>query len=486
MAVRRNLAWMGVSQASFFVVQFGGSVIIARLLSPLEMGIYAVAAAVAGMLGVLQSFGLGSYLVREKEVDRDTVSTVFTLNLLLALTLSAAIATAAWVAPAWTEHDGVRQLLLLLAVLPLLQTLDFVPYYMIERQGDFRTIAFLGAIKNLFSTALTVVLAFAGQSYLSFGYGQVAAALLVALFANVIGRKHAQFRLSTRGWRPIGAYGFNMLAISGVNTLSVRLCELLLAKLLGVATLGIYVRASNVYGLLWDKLHLVTSRVLLVHMAQQKRSGQSIRNTYLLACEFSTAALWPALTGLAVLSESLIHYVYGAKWTPAAPPLAFLSLAGVVLLSLPMTWEVFNISGETGRQARFEFIRTAAGTALFGAACLVSLNTAAAARAADALMTMLLYRPHIHRMTQTRWADFLPVYARSGLLTLLAVGPASVLVWTRGDEGPLPLVVLAGAIALGMGLWCLGLAALRHVLFREITRLLAKRFRLPVPKALSR
>ena len=54
MSLRRNMLWMAASQGSAFVVQFGTTVVIARLLSPYEMGVFAAALAVLGLRAVLR------------------------------------------------------------------------------------------------------------------------------------------------------------------------------------------------------------------------------------------------------------------------------------------------------------------------------------------------------------------------------------------------------------------------------------------------
>jgi len=71
MSFRRSVAWMAASQGCLFVLQFGGSVALARLLTPYEMGVFAVAAAVMGVLGILQAFGLAVFVVREPQIDAD-------------------------------------------------------------------------------------------------------------------------------------------------------------------------------------------------------------------------------------------------------------------------------------------------------------------------------------------------------------------------------------------------------------------------------
>jgi O-antigen/teichoic acid export membrane protein len=79
-ATRRALAWMSIAQGSFFVLQFAGSVILARLLTPYEMGVYAIAMAVVGLLGIVQATGLRSFVVREPDLSEATAATVFTVN----------------------------------------------------------------------------------------------------------------------------------------------------------------------------------------------------------------------------------------------------------------------------------------------------------------------------------------------------------------------------------------------------------------------
>ena len=57
-SVRRSLAWSYAANAFAFVVTFGGSVIMARLLTPRELGVFAVATAVIGVLTILTAFGV--------------------------------------------------------------------------------------------------------------------------------------------------------------------------------------------------------------------------------------------------------------------------------------------------------------------------------------------------------------------------------------------------------------------------------------------
>jgi O-antigen/teichoic acid export membrane protein len=304
-------------------------------------------------------------------------------------------------------------------------------------------------------------------------FAQVAAAVLTAIIYNVLGRRHVRFQFALVEWRRILSFGLNMLAISGVNAIASRASDFLLGRLLGLAALGLYSRASSLNNLLWDNIHVVIGRVIFVDLAAQRRSGVSLRRSYIRIVDILTALLWPAFAGLAVVAGPFIFAVYGPKWVSVAHPLVMLALASMVLVAITMTWEVFVVSQETGRQARIEFVRTGAGLALFTAGCLISLTMAAAARLGDAMFSVLLYRRHLDRMTQTRTRDFIPIYLRSGVLTAAAVAPAGAVMARYGfsERAPLALVILG--MGLGLGAWVGLIFATRHPLATEIARVLA-------------
>lgn len=473
-SVRRNLAWMAVSQAGLFVLQFGGSVVVARLLTPYDMGVFAVATAVAGLISILRSVGLASYLVRAQVIDEAMLASVFTVNAVIAGFVAAAIVGVSVLGGVLLGEPGVRDVLLVLALVPLLGILELLPATGIERSGNFRVIGTVNLGRNALSTGVLLAFAFSGFSYMSLAYGQVAGAAFSVVMFNVLGRQHVRLRFGLRAWREITRYGFQMLAISGVNMVSARLAEVLLGRVLGLSALGLYSRAASLNSVLWDNIHLIIARIVFVDFSEQKRRGLSLRDTYLRIVQLITALLWPVFTGMAVLAGPLVLTLYGPNWVSSALPLSLLSLSAVVLVSITMTWEVFVVCQETGRQARFEFVRAGVGFALFACGCFVGLGWAAAARIGEALFSVVLYRPHLDRMTDTTSRDFVVIYANSGLLTLVAVGPSAAVMSYYSWQPQAPLTVVLGSVMAGIACWAALLVATKHPLAREGQILLAR------------
>lgn len=474
MAVRRSLAWMAFGQGIFFCLQFAGSIVVARLLTPYEIGVFAIAMAVVGLVSVLQAIGLNNFIVREQALTRDVVASASAANALISVLLALAIAGFGYLGGALFKEPGVRDVLLVLAIVPVIGHLAFVPGAMLEREGNFRTIALLRAASTAIGVLLTVALAWRGYSYMSLAYSQVATAVLTNVATNIVARRHLTFRFSFTHWARVWRFGLQIFAISGINRMANRMMEVSLGGILGLGQLGLFSRASSNHNMLWDNIHGVVGRVIFVDFSQRAQEGAPLGGRYLRVLELMSGLLWPMFAMVAILAAPLVVLIYGMPWLGAAAPLSMLCIASIILVSTTMSWEVFVVCQETARQVRFEFVRTILGILLFVGGCFISLEAAAASRILDALFAQFLYRPHLERMTGAARGAFGIVYLRSGAATAVAAAPALALMIAWRFSPQVPLAQIALAIAAGGVLWLLVLRGLRHELYREITTALGR------------
>ncbi|AUW59605.1 polysaccharide biosynthesis protein [Sphingobium sp. SCG-1] len=470
MSIKKSLAWMGGAQIVALILQFASTIVLARYLTLHEAGIYAVALSLVAVLALVQHLGLQALIVREEVLTREISTTAFTVNALISIALSGVIMATSLAGGRLLGDPGVQRALGVLAISPLFQIFVFLPAATLEREGQFKQIALVNTAGAVCGAIATIILVLGGFSYMSVPYAQLVNGAVTAVLMSIVGSHHVSFRIGFHAWRRVGDFGLQMLAVSGINSLSTRLSDIVLARFLGLSALGVYNRASGLNGMIWTNVHLLIGRVMLVDYAALYRSGGSLRERYLRTVEIVTALLWPMFIGFAVIAKPFILIVYGERWIPAAVPLALIMLASAIQVAITMTWELFAATGQLRVQTRIEFIRSGVALAAFVGGCLISLEAAAAARVIDALFALMLYRPHLDRMTETTIRDFWSIYGRSALLTLLACGPAGLLTIAMGFSAQIPVVLLIAAIAIGIVLWVGGLFVLRHPLVAEIRK----------------
>ena len=476
-SMRRSILWMGLSQGGMFVIQFGGSVVMARLLTPYEMGVYAVAAAATGVLTALRVFGLGAFLIREPDLTSQVKAAAFTVNALLSLAVAAGVVALSDLGATMLGEPGVRSVMMLLALTPVLVIFEMLPSSLLERDGAFMPLAAGNLAKVAVATGTTIGFALQGASYMSIAYGTLAGSLFGMAYANVVGWRHASVRLSLHDWRRIVRFGLQMLTVTGVRSISLRLSDILLGRFIGLSALGLYSRASGLHSLLWDNLHQVVARVVFVGFSEHRRRGLPLHDTYLRAVAMMTALLWPAFAGLGILAGPVILTVYGPEWTGAALPLSLLAVSGIVMVANTMAAELYIVSGETGRQVPYELKRAGTGLILFVLGCMGGLVWAAASRIGEAAFGVLFSQRDILRMTGGRMAEYGPIFGQSALLTMAACGPSAVVMAVHGWSVHAPLLPITAAIAIGVAAWAITLWLLRHPLYHEANTVVRHLFR---------
>lgn len=468
MTTRKALLWIITGQIALLSFQLAGQIILTRILSPYEMGVYAAALATTSLISLGQIFGLNSLIVREPELSEQLRDTAFTINLVIGVLIAGAIGTLSFVLSAWYHDNSVARVLRVLALVPLIGTLELIPSASLQRTMEFRVISLIMSARAIANTSCAVLLAFLGASFMSFAWAALISATLSAALFNIYGRKHSTFKLGLYNWHYVVKYGLEITSISGVIQISSRMSVLILGKVLGLNALGYYSRAENIIALLWDNLHSVLARVLISDLAKQKREGLgSIRASYLKIVSIMTAILWPAFAGIAVLAGPIVHLVYGTRWDASAGPLALLSISLLIFSTTTLAWEIFIVCKETHTQAKLEIFRAFFSLATFSFFCNFGIIAAAIARILDAMLSQLLYLPKIMTMTATDSADLAPIYSKNMMLTLIAVGPAILMMaYYRWTNIP-PLFSLLSSVWIGIILWSIGLKVINHPLYIE-------------------
>ncbi len=475
MSVRRSLIWTYLAQALSFFVTFGSTVIVARLVSPRDFGIFAMATAVTTVINVFMQFGLAKYLMREADLSPETLRSAFTVNVIMTLVYVGSILIGAFAAGRIFGSAEVGHFLAVFAIFPLFAMMEFIPAALCAREMKFAVIATLAVVRAVVMAAVTLALAYGGFAYMSFAWAQVAAWLATSLIFNAVAWRPDVWRLRFEDIRTILQFGAQMIGISGLTQLGTRAGEMFLGSMLGLSSLGLYTRAASLPATLFNTVYSAGSNVIFSRLSQDLRVRGELHDTYIRFMRLMLGFLWPMLFGLAVLAAPVIHILYGPKWQAAATPLSLLAIAMAITIGIGMTSELFILRHQTARQVRIEGIRASCGFALFALGVMISLPAAAAAKVAESIFAFFLYRKAMAELVGGAAGALGRVYTESILLSGIAILPSFLLMcWARWSAST-PLISIVASTIIGGLLWAMLLFMKRHPIAVEILRLVPGR-----------
>jgi O-antigen/teichoic acid export membrane protein len=471
MSTRRSLSLTYLAQVISFLLTFSSSIYLARVLSPRDFGIFGMATAVTTVISVFMTLGLARYIVREKSVDDDMLSTLFTVNVIIAVCYISSILLGSFISGYFFEAAELSQFLLVFAIFPLFSMMEFIPSALCNRDMRFGLIAVLTVLRAAVLAGVTIALAIYGFAYMSFAWAQVCAWLLTSVAYNMVVWRPRVWRFSLKNAREVLRFGWQMVGVSGLNQLGSRVGEIIMGASLGYASLGLYSRAANIPANIYNNVFSTGTNVIFSKLALELRENGVFHDLYYRFSRMLLGLIWPMFLGVAVLASPLVNILYGERWQAAAVPLTLLSLAFATSATVGLSAEVFILRHQTHLQVRNEALRTSFGLTLFGVATLISLPFAAAAKLLEATFAVMLYFAPLRRLVGGSKLDNRRLYVEAFVLSVVAVLPSLLLMfWTGFSPQTKPPLIIASVLT-GILLWGTLLFISQHPLASELLRL---------------
>ena len=86
-SVRKSLLLSIAQKHTVALIGLISTVVLARILTPDEFGVFGVAFAVVSIAASFREFGTGEFLVKENKITHETLRAVFAMNLLICFTM---------------------------------------------------------------------------------------------------------------------------------------------------------------------------------------------------------------------------------------------------------------------------------------------------------------------------------------------------------------------------------------------------------------
>jgi len=329
----RGAAWSG---ASTIALRLGGlvvGIILARILTPEQFGVYAVALTVQGILMTVADLGLATDIVRSDEPER-IAPTVATLGLVSGTALTVLTIAGSGLLASTLGSPQAAPAIAVLSLTLFLGGAGVVPLALLSRRFQQRELFLVGLADFIVSTVVTLTLVALGFGVMGLAIGRVAAQIVAMTMQFVFARVKPRYSIDRTVLRPVLAFGLPIAAANLLSWTLLNVDNIVLARISGAVALGYYVLAFNISNWPMSALSQMVRSVALPYFS---RAGSDTR-----ALARVTALAWalalPAGAALAVLSAPVIAVVYGEKWLPSAAVLAALGLYG----SLRVAFDIFT------------------------------------------------------------------------------------------------------------------------------------------------
>lgn len=473
MTVRKNLSLMGVAHLISFILNFAAVIVVSRILTPMEIGIYSVSVAVLGIAHIFRDFGVGQYLVQVKEVGKQQLRAAFTVTLLSSFLLALILFLARQPMATLYDNQGVADVLSVLCLNFLILPFGAPLLSLMQRDLQFNYLAINTIVSTVVQTGVTVGLAFAGYSYMSMAWGAFVALIVKVILLNAL-RPGQIFMWPT--FKGLGeAFRFGSLAsmASIIRELGQGAPDLILGRTLGFVEVAFFSRANGLNKMLVERIVALVRGVYFPTFTSELRKGGDGAALYSKSMIYLVAVTAPILAVLAVVAEPLIVFLFGEQWQRAGLLASF--ICGYAVLTTPYSFYSLSLiaAGKVTRNLWLETTIQSAQIAVLLTSIWLPLEQVVALFLIVAVVQIIGAQYALKRTFGLRFGCHMRLMAPSLLLIPMSIaGPAVVIyvtsLWSFDSQ---LLILLCSAATATLG-WVGGLYLIGHPMRSEVENFL--------------
>lgn len=440
--------WTALGNGSQQIVSFLVFIYLARVLTPAEFGLMALAAALVDLMTVFGRFGQVEALMQKGDVEKAPCSTSFWLICAIGVLLLALLAAIAQPFADLFGEPGVALLLLMLAPVPLLQNLGQVHEAFMRSAFSYRQLAARNAGATLASGVASVIAAAAGYGVYALVVQKLVFAIAYSLLVWASWRWRPRLEFSAAdAWRLL-RIGFDVMLANLLNMLNPRIVDLMVGWFLGVVTLGYLRIAWRLFDL---SQQLIIQPVSLVAISSLTRFGgnrRALAKSFLRHLGMLSLVAVPALAGIGILADDAIRLAAGPQWGMSAPMLAILTLAAAALPVSFLFPPAMLAAGRTDAIRRLALLQIVVTTASMAVAVRYGIHAVLLVHVARVYLFAAINVQILRGALELRLPEILGGIAPPVVATAAMV-PA--VLWVQGEalRAAHPLAGIAAAVAIG-------------------------------------
>lgn len=427
-----SATWAVIGNSGKYAIFFVVLVILARLLSPVEFGLVAMANVFSGFASTLNELGFGAALVQRQEVEERHYSTVFWFSLLIGLGLTLSLMITSPLVAAFYSEDQLVSIILVISLYFIIGSTCTVQTALLQRELAFRHIALIDIGTNIMGGVVAISMAVAGAGVWAIVSQNLATvvARVLAMWLTISWRPH--FIFERAALKEMMGFSLNLVGAKSLNYWISSADNLLIGRFTSATALGLYTRAYSVMLQPVKQITWILGRVMFPALSRIQDDIPRTKSGVLRAQRLIALITMPMMAGLIVVAEDFVLVVFGEQWIEMVPILQILCL---VALIQPMTetsdW-IYRSQGRTDISFRWGIFVGVASIISF----IIGLNWGVQGVAiAYAIVSYVLWYPSIKlaiRLIRLTFIDFLQNIAAPILMT----AAMCVLVWLVGTMLP--------------------------------------------------
>lgn len=352
-----GIIWNILEKIAVQGIGFVLNIILARLLTPHDYG-------TVGMLTIFLTFsnvfidsGFSRALIQKQDRTEKDYSTVLIFNIAISIFIYIILFFASPAIAQFYKTPELLQLQRVFFLVIILNSLTVVQNAQLQINVDFKHIAIINSFSVILSGIIAIVAAYNGLGPFALVIQTLSKALISAIMFWIIGKWMPKTGFSKKSFKNLFGFGSKLLVSGLLSTTITNVYNLVIGKVYNPASLGYYTRAQQFPEITSGTIASVLNTTTFPLMSSLQNNKDELANTLKKLIKMTSMIVFPAMIGLACLSEPIILVLLGEKWLPASNLLFWISLSYIFTPLSILNMNVLNAIGRSDLFLKIDLIK---------------------------------------------------------------------------------------------------------------------------------
>lgn len=352
-----GFGWVALVKYSNDALGFLTTLILAKLLTPEDFGLVAVAGMVIETLRIFKDLGLGQALIyRQDDIERAS-HTMFFLVVGLNVFIFFCAVSLSPLAGRFFNNSAVVPIIAIMASSLIWTSLRAVPDALINKELSFQKMV----VPEMVPVGVGSIVGI-GMAYQGFGvWSLVVRSLIVSIGGMALIWPYTSYRPAFQFDRGIAhdllKYGRHIIGSSVVMVAVYNIDKFFISKIIGVGALGAYAMASNIANLPISQFGHIVCRLMFPVFSRMNREVSVLRSSFLRTIRYTACITFPMAIGIAMYGPDAIEAFYGEKWSATSLPLQILAVYALFRSLSVVIYEMFKATGRPDLMQLYVVVR---------------------------------------------------------------------------------------------------------------------------------
>jgi lipopolysaccharide exporter len=339
------------------ILGFARLIILARILSPQDFGLFGIALLAMSALETFSQTGFDTALVQKKQDIKSYLDTAWTVQLIRGIVLAAIAFTIAPYVATFFDAPIAKPILQVIALSELIRGFTNIGVVYFQKELEFHKQFIYSLSGMLADMGVAISTALFLRSVWALVFGLLAGNLVRLIVSYFVHPYRPQLNFNLQQFKELSSFGIWVLSSSILLFLITHGDDALVGKVLGVTALGFYQLAYRLSNMPATEVTHVISQVTFPAYSKLQDNLPKLKEAYLKVLQLTAFLSFPIAGLIFVLTPDFTMIFLGKKWMSMVPAMQVLVFAGLARSIAATTGPVFLAMGKPKIETQWQIVR---------------------------------------------------------------------------------------------------------------------------------